>query len=276
MTALPEPAQIVADLPTDVEAYFVPLGEGRYQPTVHVQGAWRDWEHHLAPVVGLLTHEMLSHDPREDVQLSRITLEAYGVMPALPSQIEVRTVRPGRTIELLEATMTIADRVVVRAHAWRIAVADTAAVAGHEIEHLPAPDSLPAWDGMGVWSGAFLDTVEFREVPGHGPGRGRAWLRSTTPLLAGQEVSPTAQVLALSDVANGTGPRRDPSEWMFPNVEITLHLFRQPVNGWVGLDGQVAWGPTGAGLTSSWMHDEQGPFARIEQSLTVRPMPESL
>lgn len=276
MNALPDPDEVVAALPADSPAYFQPLGGGRYQPTIHVQGAWRPWEHHLAPVVGLLTHELHEHEKREDMQLSRITLEAYGVMPAMPSTIEVRTVRPGRTIELLEATMTIADRVVVRAHAWRIAVVDTAAVAGQEVEQLPAPDTLPDWEGMNVWSGGFIDSLTFKEVPGHGPGRGRAWLHTDHPLVEGVEVSPVAAAMALSDTANGIGPRQSPAEWMFPNVEISIHLWRQPERGWVGLDGQVMWGPTGAGLTSTWMHDEQGAFARIEQSLTVRPMPENL
>ncbi len=276
MTSLPEPEQIVAALPTASEAYFIPTGEGQYQPTIHIQGAWRDWEHHLAPVVGLMTHEIMRHEPRDDMQLSRITLEAYGVMPAMPSTIEVRTVRPGRTIELLEATMEIGGRVVVRAHAWRIQVVDTSAVAGQEIEGLPHPDSLPEWDGMHIWSGGFIDSLEFKEIEGHGPGRGRAWLRTDKALAEGHEVSPIAAALALSDTANGIGPRQDPREWMFPNVEISIHIWRQPVGDWVGLDGQVAFGPTGAGLTSTWMHDTQGAFARIEQSLTVRPMPERL
>ncbi|WP_462417435.1 thioesterase family protein [Kytococcus sp. Marseille-QA3725] len=276
MNALPEPDQIVDSLPTDVPCYFQPLGDGRYQPTIHVQGAWRPWEHHLAPVVGLLTHEFARHEPREDMQLSRVTLEVYGVMPALPSTISVRTVRPGRSIELLEATMTIGDRVVVQAHAWRIQVVDTAEVAGQEIERLPDPESLPEWDGMHVWSGGFIDSLDFREVPGHAPGRGRAWLRTDKELVEGEEVSPLAQALALSDTANGIGPRQSPAEWMFPNVEISVHVWRQPTPGWMGLDGQVAFGPTGAGLTSTWMHDVDGAFARIEQSLTVRPMPEQL
>ena len=276
MTAQMDPDQIVADLPTGEDAYFLPLGDGRYQPTIHIQGAWRTWEHHLAPVVGLVTHEVMRHEPREDMQLSRLTVEAYGVMPAMPSTIEVRTVRPGRTIELLEATMTIGDRVVVRAHAWRIQVVDTAEVAGQEIERLPEPGSLPEWDGMHMWSGGFINSLDFKKIEGHGPGRGRAWLRTDLPLVKDQEVSPIAAALGLSDTANGIGPRKDPREWMFPNVEISIHIWRQPEPGWVGLDGQVAWGPTGAGLTSTWMHDAHGAFARIEQSLTVRPMPASL
>ena len=41
--------------------------------------------------------------------------------------------------------------------------------------------------------------------------------------------------------------------------------------GWVGFDTQVAFGPTGLGLTSSVLHDIEGPVGRAQQMLTVRP-----
>ena len=46
---------------------------------------------------------------------------------------------------------------------------------------------------------------------------------------------------------------------MFPNVDLTIHLYRQPVPGAVGLDTTVVFGPTGQGLTTTILHDEQGP-----------------
>ena len=60
---------------------------------------------------------------------------------------------------------------------------------------------------------------------------------------------------------------------MFPNVDLTIHLFRQPVRGWVGFDTRVTMGPTGLGLTSTTLHDVEGPVGRAEQLLTVREMP---
>ena len=59
---------------------------------------------------------------------------------------------------------------------------------------------------------------------------------------------------------------------MFPNVDLTIHLFREPVRGWVGFDTKVTMGTTGMGLTSTTLHDELGPVGRAEQILTVRPM----
>ena len=64
---------------------------------------------------------------------------------------------------------------------------------------------------------------------------------------------------------------QDPQEWLFPNVDLTLHLHRQPTGEWVGLDTQVSWGPTGIGQSSSAVHDLHGPVGTVEQSLTLRP-----
>ena len=67
--------------------------------------------------------------------------------------------------------------------------------------------------------------------------------------------------------------REHPSEWMFPNTDLTIHLYRTPQPGWVGLDTEVVFGETGVGLTSSILYDERGPVGRAEQILTVREMP---
>ena len=65
--------------------------------------------------------------------------------------------------------------------------------------------------------------------------------------------------------------RESPDHWLFPNLDLTIHLYRTPVAGWVGLDTTVTFGPTGLGLTSSALHDTLGPVGRAEQILTVRP-----
>ena len=59
---------------------------------------------------------------------------------------------------------------------------------------------------------------------------------------------------------------------MFPNVDLSIHLYRSPVWGWVGLDTTVIFGADGVGLTSTTLHDRLGPVGRAEQILTVRPL----
>ena len=263
------------ELDRDTAAFYRRLGPGLYAPTVHVQGAWRDDEQHMAPVSGILAHEIDLHEPREGMQLARISFDILGMIPARPSRVEVRTTRPGRTIELVEATMLVDDRAVVRAHAWRLAAHDSQPVAGVELEAIPGPDELQPWVGTDTWDGGYIEGLEFRVAPDRRPGRTIAWIRALHPLVDGETCSPTADLVRLADTANGIAVRVSPREWMFPNVDLAVHLFREPVRGWVGFDTRVTMGPTGLGLTSTTLHDEVGPVGRAEQILTVRRLPGS-
>ena len=99
--------------PTTASSYFRPVAEGVYEPTMHVQGAWRPTEQHVSPLVGLLTHAMETYDARPGLQLCRISVDILGMIPLTTTAVRVETVRPGRTIELLQATATIDGRDVV-------------------------------------------------------------------------------------------------------------------------------------------------------------------
>lgn len=267
----PRPGIDAFELDADSDAYYRPLGDGRYAPTLHAQGAWREDEQHMAPVAGLLAHCIERHEPRPDMQLARITFEILGMIPARPVEVTCTTIRPGRTIELVEATMSCAGRAVVRATAWRLSTQETTEVEGGHQEPLPSPDEATPWEGMTLWGGGYIASMRFRAVGDGVPGRGRAWMRPTKQLVEGEPSSPTAAFIGVVDTANGIARRAHPSEWLFPNVDLTIHLFRAPTAGWAGFDTDVTFGPTGLGLTSTTLHDEQGPVGRAEQILTVRP-----
>lgn len=257
----------------DAESYYLPLGNGVYQPTLRTQGAWQTWEQHMAPVAGLLAHEMESHHPRPDLQLSRITYEILGVIRAEPSTVRCRTVRRGRSIELVEATLSIRGTDVVRATGWRLSVQDTRDVAGGFPPALPHPDTLQPWQATAMWGGGYIASLDVRTVPESQPGSGKAWIQTSTGLVDGVTVSPVAAFVLLVDTANGVAVRAHPDEWVFPNIDLTIHLFRPPAPGWVGFDTDVVFGEHGVGLTSSVLYDINGPVGRAEQILTVRAMP---
>ena len=63
----------------------------------------------------------------------------------------------------------------------------------------------------------------------------------------------------------------DPREVAFPNLDLTAHVFAEPVGEWIGFDTTVSIGPGGIGLTHSIIHDETGPVGVLCQILTVRP-----
>ncbi|HCB03618.1 MAG TPA: thioesterase family protein [Nocardioides sp.] len=251
------------------DAYFVELGGGHYQATAHTSGAWSEAEQHISPMVGLCIHEIELRLP-SPLQVSRIGVDIFGTVPVADFTIEVSVVRPGRTVELVEAVVGHAGRTVMVARVWRLAPADTTAVAGGWGS---APGEFPPWDITSVWPGGYIASLDVRRSPAAVPGRATAWITSPLALVVDRESSTLARYTMLLDTANGICVRQGPRRWMFPNLDLTIHLHRQPIADRVGLETTVTFGATGLGLTHSVLHDDAGPLGRASQSLTVRPLP---
>lgn len=256
-------------------SYYEPIDAHRYKPTLHAGGAWSSDEQHFSPLSGLVVHAIdrhLADRPDNGLLLSRISFDILG-RPALDEcEIRVETVRPGRTIELVEAVVLIGDRPVVRARAWLLAALDTTAVEGGAAGRLTPPDALTPWEMGSVWPGGYIASVDVRPLAPPQPGRTTAWISTDLDLVGGQASSPLASYLTLVDTANGIAVRQPPTAWMYPNVDLTIHLHRQPEGRWTGLDTTVTFGPTGQGITSTVLHDLNGPVGTAQQMLTVRPL----
>ena len=261
---------------TVLGSYFERLDDHTFRPTVHAGGAWNPGELHFSPLAGLIVHEIerfAAGRAGPPLLLSRISFDILGFLADDVCQVRVETIRPGKTIELVEATLSIGGRSVTRARAWLLAPIDTGAVAGGGAEPLPSPESLPSRDMAAEWMGGYIASIDVRMVSAPHPGRGTAWIRSDHPLVAGENAGPVASFVRLTDTANGIATRVRPTDWIFPNVDLTIHLHRQPTGEWVGLDTTVVFGPTGQGITSTVLHDVGGPIGHAQQQLTVRPLP---
>ncbi len=254
-------------------SYFERVDATSFRATAHVGGAWSGGEQHIAPALGLLVHavEQDRDRRREDrLEVARLSYDILGTVPVDVVEVGVEVVRPGRTIELVEATLAHAGRPAVRLRAWLMEPRDTTALAGTPVPRLDPPEAMAPWDPTSVWPGGFIGSAEVRRAEQE-PGRASYWVRSEVPLLAGEQVSPLAHAARLLDIANGMTVRADPRQVAFPNVDLTAHLFGEPEGEWLGFDTTVSFGPHGVGLTSSVLHDHRGPFGTVAQILTVRP-----
>lgn len=257
--------------------YFERTGPTAFRATEHTGGAWTLDEQHIAPALGLLAHVVeADRDSRRSetgdnrLPLARLSFDILGTLPIAEVETAVAVRRPGRTIELVEATLSHGGRPAVILRAWLLQQRDTAAVAGTHSPTIPSPDATPEWDPTTVWPGGFIRTARLRRRQAE-PGRGHFWVRTDEALVADEPVSPTAAAVGLLDIANGMTVREDPAKVAFPNVDLTLHLVRAPRPGWIGFDTSIAFGDNGIGLTSSVVHDESGPVGSLNQILTVRP-----
>lgn len=261
--------------PLDPACFFQRVGESEFQATPHVEGAWNAAEQHIAPTLGLLGHAIETDMQRrrgdDPLVLARLSYDILGVIPiAGPVRIDVEVVRPGRTIELVEARLRHGDRPAVLARAWLLKTFDTGGIAGTALSSLPPPEALPVYGFGGMWPGACVASLDARREM-LGQGRARSWLRTDVALIGGEAVGATARALGLVDFANGIVPRLGPDAARFPNLDLTVHLLRSPVGDWLGFDTSVSFGESGVGLTHSILHDARGPLGSLAQILTVRP-----
>ena len=249
-----------------------------YQPTKHAQGAWNEHEQHMAPATGLLTAELKGYVPQENMRLARISLDILGLIPLDDFTVTTRCIRPGKTIELIEAVMSSRGRDAIIARAWRLMTQDTSEIAGLEDQKsVHKPEELPVWDEMSGWPGGFIESVRLVAEPGRRPGKGMVWITNDVEMVEGEPTDDMVHLLGMVDTANGVVPRLGLGltelEWMFPNTDLQIHMYRAPQGRWLGIDAVQQYGADGIGVSSAILHDTQGPFGRSEQILTIRPMP---
>lgn len=247
-------------------------GVDRFRSTIHVQGAWNAHEQHMAPASGLLAHALERHEPREGMRIARISYEILGLIHAGECEVSTTTLRPGRTIELIQAELSAKGRVAIRATAWRLVQSDTTSVAAYEDPRIPPREECERWDGSTEWPGGYIRSLEMFSAPHHRSGNGTVWIRTPYALIDAVESPDWVRLMGLVDTANGIATRvpPGPGSWAFPNVDLQIHLYRQPSGEWLGIDNAVTFGADGIGLTSSVLHDDEGPFGRAEQILTIR------
>jgi hypothetical protein len=258
-------------------AYFERTGETTFRSTRHVSGAWNPVEQHIAPALGLLAHAVeRDRDARrgDGLVISRLSYDILGKVPVEEVEIEVGVTRPGRTIELVQATLLHSGRPAVVLRAWLMLLNDTSGLQGTPLPRIPPPDAMPSWSPTTVWPGGFIESVEVRRAEAE-PGRAAFWVRTPLPLIRDEQVSRLAGTVGLIDIANGMTVRVSPREVAFPNIDLTAHLFTEPRGDWVGFDTSVTFSPTGIGLTHSVLHDEHGPIGTSSQILSIRPLRQS-
>lgn len=270
------------------DAFFRAEGD-LYVPTELTRGPWDPDSQHAGPPAGLIGREIERLEADGERHVARITFEILRAVPIAPLRVEARVVRPGRSVELAEATLSDAEGPAIRASAWRLRTEEVEVPAGLASVDGPgligsSPSTLrPGFKPPGPAEadpGNFFDTghdtgyhtaMDYRFLRGDFTELGPAlvWMRMRHPLIAGEEPSPLQRVLVAADSGNGVSATLDWSRYLFINVELTVHLHRALAGEWVCLDAITIPEPNGVGVADTALYDERGPVGRAMQALLV-------
>jgi Thioesterase-like superfamily len=254
------------------DSFYVPLGDGRWRATPHTAGPWEEGAQHGGPPSALLGRALQRCQPRADMMITRFTCEILRSIPVGDISIQTRLARPGRRVELLEATASADGREVARASAWRVLRTGSPPVRPRVASPPGWPDEPPSGLPAG-WMDGYISAIEWRQVAGGlgGPGPATVWGRMRYPIVADEEPGPLERVLVIADSGSGVSWELDMNRWLFINPELTVHLHREAAGEWICLDAQTTISTGGAGLATSVLSDLDGPVGVAAQSLLVTP-----
>jgi hypothetical protein len=269
-------------------AFFFAEGD-RYVPTELTRGPWDPGFQHAGPPAALVGREIERLDIDADRHVGRITFEILRPVPIAPLWVSAGVVRPGRSVDLVEARLADSQGEVIRATAWRLRRADVELPAGLSSADGPgligsSPSTLrPGFAPPGpddASPGTLFSTgqdvgyhtaMDYRFVQGDFADLGPAvvWMRMRQGLVDGEQPSPLQRVLIAADSGNGVSATLEWSRYRFINVDLTVHVNRPPAGEWVCLDAITIPESDGVGLADTALYDERGPIGRAAQTLLV-------
>ena len=257
------------------KALFIPDG-GRFVPTRRAASPWADNALHGGPPAGLLARAIEAHATSPGMQVVRLTTDLSRRVPAAPLNVTVRSVRAGRRIHTVEASLLVDGVEMCRAGALLLRHAaapvpygtcglttppgpagfETTSIGGEP--HGTAPRGRPG----------FHSEVEVRWVSRpRGDGPAIAWIRMPLPLVAGEEPSPLVRIAAIADFVNPVGSSTWAPGASFINTDSTIYLHRMPVGEWICLQVERRVEPHGAGVGRAMLFDTEGPVGSAMQAL---------
>lgn len=253
---------------TEQDRVFVPSG--------HARGPWHAGSQHGGAPAALIARAVERLEAPAPMLLARLTVEYLGAVPLAPLEVAAEVVRPGRRLQLAEVTVSAEGREVCRARVVRLrrepVTVPAAAVPEPRIAppDAIAPERMPRFHHDEAESFA-ASAMEMRFTTGcfAETGPGTAWFRLRGALVEGEAPTPTQRAVAAADFGNGIGAELPFATHLFVNTDLTVHLSREPVGEWIGVEAVTEHGPEGTALASSVLHDVCGPLGRAAQSLYV-------
>lgn len=262
----------------DYQGVYLPTSDpNTYESTPLSNAGWYEEGQHGGALAALITGHIERIPTLTPMEIARVTVEIFRVVPLVPLTIATEVVREGKRIQKVTAEVTDPSGTLLSmasVQRLRTATLPLPEAAATPDLPFPAPDECPRPDTRS-WGHGDTDktmfhrnAIEVREIHGgfDDPGPGGVWIRVTEPIVAGEEISPAQRAVVTADFCNGVS-RSLGNDWVFMNSDLTVHISRYPFGEWVALDAESHYSNLGRGVADGSLWDERAWVGRSAQTL---------
>lgn len=251
-----------------------------YVPTELAGSPWHPAMLHGGAPAGLLAHCLELEAAESGLHPARLSIDLLRPVPKAPLQVNIRPLRQGKRILLLEASLLAGDNLVALATALFVKPMPVQLP-----EYAPRADAtLPPVDGLADISFSEIlfanseklppglhTTVRLRPISRlQEQGSGQAWIELPVSVIEGRENTPFMLAALVADFSNGVGQLSLGKNTGTINADILLQLSRLPQGNWIGLDCTTLMAESGIGQVVATLYDSAGRIGQVNQ--TVMPM----
>ncbi len=249
---------------------YVQVDDDTFDATDLTIGPWSDDAQHGGPPAALLARAVERAGSIVGGQASRLAFDILGPVPVGRVHLDTRVLRPGRRVELVEATLDAGDRPLMRVTAWRTRTADGEPGPAGTAPHTP-DDGTPGDLRFFRREVAYHRALDWRVVHGDfmTPGPAAAWTRPLCTLVDGEPITPLEHLLVMTDASSGVSSVLDWATTSFANIDLVVALRRPPTGEWLATDAATHLGGTGTAQCFAALYDADGLVGRSSQTLLV-------
>lgn len=239
-------------------------------PSSHAHAPWGDDMLHGRLLGGLAARALEAEQGAAGWRAARLTVDLFRPAAMAPVEVDVRPVRTGRRIKVVDALMRCDGHEVARATAVFLAESEEppGGIWRPRAEPWPDPESI---DPPGP--GAADDECWWLRVVRGGFGTGeqtRVWTRETGRLVDDEPVSPFVRAALSGDLACPLANSSDRG-LHYINADYTMLIGRYPTGEWIGLEVAQQIDADGISMGSATLVDRNGPFATSGGASLARP-----
>ena len=246
-----------------------------FVPTDNSIGPWSPGTLHGGPPAGLLARAIEIEVGNPEMVVSRLTVDLFRAVPMAPLTVTTRTVRAGRRIKAVDASLLAEDVEVARASA--VALLQSGDFEADAAPPPPGPEGMPSLRqamGGGQMPKMYLDCLDSRSL-GESSELHGAWFHLPVHVVDDEPLTPLQFAASVADFGNllagMTGRRQRDENWSFINTDINLNLARNPIGEWICLVAEPPLAFNGVGAVQVRQYDTRGLFGYSSNARLANP-----